>query len=259
MSARAIESVAEMDEIKGRLCRNEASEEDKWRHYATTYKAAWGISCVDEAFVDEHGTQAGSAQVRLLTRVLCPSMRKALSDDVTFDERKAIFRVVLVEETITALGVKSPFDVDTVIPDLMAAFNERLIKTPMFREYDKHAAMFRMGKAGIQGEWNLRKVSKAVNMVLGAAGLSLKGEVVRVGTGKARTMSTESYRLNAAEVDDMMELVSLRLRRCRQTACNDHAKQRMDEHGLPKYGDLLAGTQEECKLLREYAFIDDCE
>ncbi len=140
----------------------------------------YDLQIVDEAFIDGHGTQAGNAQVRLLTRVLCPGMRKALNEDVTFDERKAIFRVVLVDETIAALGLKSPFDVETVIPDLMTAFKERLLETPMFREYDKHAAMFRMGKAGIRGEWDLRRVSKAVNMVLGAAGLSLKGKPVRV-------------------------------------------------------------------------------
>jgi hypothetical protein len=260
LEARPVVDPDELNEIKGRMSRGTASADDKWRHYVTSYKAAWGIDHVDEAFLAAKGTYAGSPHVRLLARMLCPGLRCQPSADVDVAERKAILQVTPLEETITALGLLSPFDDVTVIPDLMKVFNERLVHTPMFRDYGQHARLFQVGSPGIKGDWDLNKVSKAVNMVLGAAGLTLKGTQVCRGSGTNRTRRTEGYRLDSDAVADMVELVKLRLRRTEHEPDNEHAQARLADNALPKWGHLVgSATDDECLVLAGYALEDDSD
>ena len=63
-------------------------------------------------------------------------------------------------------------------------------------------------------EWDLRRLVKALNMVLGAAGLALKGKVSRLSAGgKGQRSQTMAYKLDGGRVAAMTELVKLRLRR----------------------------------------------
>ena len=171
-----VTSEAEFDELRAHVHGNEASSEDKWRFYVAAYQQAWCIGHVDAAFLVRHGTQPAAPRVKLLARVLCPELRHPRSSDVSLEERSAIFKVPVVEETIAALGLLSPFDDNTVILDLMACFNDRLRSLPMWQDYARHVRLFRQApNAGMHGEWDLSKVVKSVNMVLSAAGLSLVG------------------------------------------------------------------------------------
>jgi hypothetical protein len=154
-------------------------------------------------------------------------------------------QVVHVEDVIAALGLRSPFDDETVIPDLMRVFQQSLMLTPMFREYNEQARLFRQGNTCINDEWDLNKVSKAVNMVLGAAGLKLKpGKEKRTGKEAERKQLTSDYRLDAEGVAEMVELVKLRLRVSGLVPVNEHARGRLEACEMPRYGHLVGGTEE---------------
>ncbi len=154
-------------------------------------------------------------------------------------------QVVHVEDVIAALGLRSPFDDETVIPDLMRVFQQSLMLTPMFKEYNEQARLFRQGVAGINDDWDLNKVSKAVNMVLGVVGLKLKpGEEKRKGKGAERKRMASNYRLDAECVAEMVELVKLRLRVSGTVPANEHARGRLEACEMPKYGHLVDGQEE---------------
>ena len=95
LAAPPVESEEELERIRARVVGNTASEEDKWRLYAVSYKAGWGIDRVDEAFVDANGTQPGSPAARLLARVLCPSLRRPRDADTNLSEQTGVFKASL--------------------------------------------------------------------------------------------------------------------------------------------------------------------
>jgi hypothetical protein len=235
-----VTSEAEFDELRARVHGNEAaSSDDKWRFYVAAYQQAWCVGRIDAAFLVRHGTLPAAPRVKLLACVLCPELRNPRSSDVSLEERSAIFKVPVVEDTIAALGLLSPFDDQTIIPDLLACFNERLRALPMWQDYVRHVRLFRQGpNAGVHGEWDLAKAVKSVNMVLSAAGLSLVGTTVRVQLNKVRS-KTITYRLGSQGVEEMLELVKLRLTREGYAPANEHARLRIQECKLPRWGHLV--------------------
>lgn len=243
LAAAPIDDDEEHERIRLRVVRNVASEDDKWRMYVASYKAGWGVDRIDGAFIEAVGTRPGSPEARLLARVLCPALRSGRPGDrdTSLTEQAGVFKVVLVSETIAALGLRSPFDVETVVPDLMAAFESTLRETPMFREYNQNARLFRQGQVvGVSGEWDLKKVSKAVNMVLGAVGLKLRAtKEARPGKGATRKRSKSDYRLDPQRVAEMVELVKLRLRANGHVPDSEHARATLDACELPLYGRLV--------------------
>lgn len=241
LSVPRVMGEAQFDELRSRVHGNVASEEDKWRFYVAAYQQAWCLGGVDAAFLAKHGTQPAAPKVKLLARVLCPQLRTPRGADVSLEERSAIFKVPVLEETVAALGLRSPFDDETVVTDLMACFDERLRLMPMWQDYARNARLFRQGP-GMHGEWDLAKVVKSVNMVLGAAGLSLVGNTVRVQAKKVKSKTT-TYRLCTDGVCEMLELVKLRLDRegCDvRCLANEHARQRIEECTLPRWGHLVS-------------------
>jgi hypothetical protein len=259
-----IVSVTEYEEVTSLICENRASSEDKWRVYGFQYKVAWGLIRLDAKFLAENGTQAGSSKARLLSLVLLFSdQRRPRVDDVDLAERSNIVKVPLVKEIVVALGLKSPFDVETVVEDLENVFRERMLTaTEMFSNYEDTSRLFRSDARPIRAEeWDLKKIVKAINMVLGSVGLSLEAEVKRTQVNRVRT-ETRTYRLERKGVETMMELVNLRLRTGNRSPQNLHAMERMMAFGTPKYDHLIAPSSESVKgegFPSAYAFIEDDE
>jgi hypothetical protein len=154
---------------------------------------------------------SGTREARILARVLCPSLRRLPSSSHNPSELRDIAQVPLVQQTLDALGILSPFDDVTVIHDLMAVFNSSLIRTDMFANYNVNCRLFHASQAGINDEgWALNKVAKAINMIIASAGLALEGTSTRKGNGPTRIMHT-THRLASSRVHEMLQLVRLPL------------------------------------------------
>eukprot|EP00798_Chlamydomonas_sp_ICE-L_P005668 gene5668-biopygen609 len=170
-----------MDAIEQRVMANDASEDDKFIMYLNRYCSAWGVDRVDEEFLMENKPGAvGSPKARLMSRLLCPILRPVRGADVHTTEHSGLLKIVLIEETLAALGFSSPFDTETVIPNLMTVFDTKLKGTQMFREYNNTARLFSQASCGVRDGWDLCKVSKAVKMILSAVGLDMMNETKRV-------------------------------------------------------------------------------
>jgi hypothetical protein len=128
----------------------------------------------------------------------------------------------------------------------------------MFRDYANTSRLFWQASVGVTGAWDLRKVVKAVNMVLGAAGLKMSAtKETSVGRGAARKSTSSHYRLDPESVATMVELVKLRLRRAVRSdpdvlsCAHESARERLDACSFPRYGHLVDDSPP------AYAFVDD--
>ncbi len=237
---------AEVEELRQKASDNRATSADKYRLKLSAYLASWGIDKLDADFVRTNGTEIGSPRAKLLARLLCPSLRPQRDADVSMPEKSSIFKVVLVAETVRALGVKSPLDCETVIDDLMDVFARRLAGTEMFRNYDRTSQLFRGSEGGVKLPWDLRKVVKAVNMVLGAAGLKVKAASVKRSSMSSVRKTT--YTIDPSAVASITELVKLRLRRAEHKTGvapvveNEHARAVIEACTFPTYGRLLSAA-----------------
>ena len=179
-----------------------------------------------------------------LIKLLCPQLRGPTKR----------LKFEMIDEVIKGLGLKSPFDVETEISDLVAIFNERLKTTAMFKDYNKTARLFYAASTGITGEWDLKKVIGAVNMVLNAAGLKLMSDTVRTMTKGVKTTKI-TYKMSADHVATMKELVvKLRLRGKSYEIPNEHACLAIAVCTLPKYGHLVHPKKD---ALHSYAFVKE--
>jgi hypothetical protein len=229
-----------MDAIEQRVMANDASEDDKFILYLSRYCSAWGIDRVDEAFLLENKPGAvGSPKARLLSRLVCPILRPVRGADVHTTEHSGLLKIVLIEETLAALGFVSPFDTTTVIPNLMTAFDTKLKGTQMFSGYANTARLFSQASSGVRDGWDLRKVSKAVKMILNAVGLDIISQTKRVQVKGKRTQEERNYRLCPESVCRMLELVKLRLLRTDLTPSNAHAAAALSCHELSMYNHLV--------------------
>jgi hypothetical protein len=260
LAAVPISDEAEHEELRARVHRNDATEDDKWRLFAASYKAGWGVDRVDEAFVKANGTQPGSPEARLLCRVICPALRAPVGADLCLTEKTTVFRAAHVDAVVTALGLQSPFDTDTVVPNLMAQFNATVRHTEMFRDYKTTARLFKCDPE-FNGEWTPPKVAKALNMVLEEVGLKLRGQEKSTGRGATRERITINYKLDADSVCRMTELVKMRLRSAGALGHvpNDITRTRLAACTYPKYGHLI-DDDEVCPTWRAaYNFVEEGE
>ena len=100
-------------------------------------------------------------------------------------------------------------------------------------------------------EWDLCKLVKALNMVLGAAGLALKGKASRPSAGgKGPRPQTTTYKLDGGRVAAIP-----RLRRGADASENAHARARLDACALPLYGHLVREEGPELQL----EYMDEAE
>jgi hypothetical protein len=264
MSCLPYDSEVELEDARSRILSNAASEDDKWRIYAAAYRAGWGVDRVDEAFVSANGTQLGSSEAKLLARVICPALRSA-SADLCLAEKTSIFKAGHVEDVVRALGLKSPFDVETTVPDLMAAFDATVKHTAMFRQYRDAARLFKARQGELSGEWDARKVSKAINMVLGSVGLNFgPSDQASTGSGATRKKTAVNYRMDPGSVENMLQLVKMRLGMHLSNAstasaevANEHAKAAIELCALTKYGHLIDEDRSGGAPFADYVFEDE--
>jgi len=174
--------------------------------------------------------------VEVLASLLCPELQRPFRGVPLHPD---LLKIVLIEETLAALGFLSPFDTETVIPNLMTVFDTKLKGTQMFREYNNTARLFSQASCGVRDGWDLCKVSKAVKMILSAVGLDMMNETKRVQFKGKRTQEARNYRLCPESVSRMLELVKLRLLRTDLTPLNTHAAAALSGHELSMYKHLV--------------------
>ena len=259
LSVAPVESQEELDAIKGRIMSNEATDVDKWRHYTESYKRSWGIDRLDEMFLEANGTDAGRNAAKMMARVLCPELRRNANDDISVAEKSAIMKVVIADEVVKGLGLKSPLDCETEIKDLKALYDTSLCHLDIFKEYNKYSSLFRDGSGGVEGTWCMNKISKAINMILHFIGVRLEGKTKQ--TTKKQKEEGQPARITITThklvVGDMTELLKLRLRGSGCVPENDHARKALEECQMTKYGHLVDPEKE--SVHKEFAFISDEE
>jgi hypothetical protein len=237
----------EMQALHDRVYGMEADEDDKWADYKAQYKLGWGIDKIDKAFVDAHGTNARCPKTALLIRTLFPALH--INPDVSTIDREGIMKAPLVAEVLEAMGFKSPFDTEHEVSHIMGVWETRLKHTHTFQNYKEHVRLF--NQRGITGEFDHNKLSKAVNMILGAVGLKLEATVSRSQKAGLRDRKY-TYKLDGDSVSEMIELVKLKLRGSmhRDGATNSHAREILRECQLPRYKHLIDVRQKcTCELI----------
>jgi hypothetical protein len=236
IQARPVVDKDDLRRLVGRVLEKDASEDDKWAYYLHRYKLGWGIDVVTPDFVAENGTETRSPKVVQLMRILFPALH--VVPDTSTAGREGLLRAPLIQQTIAALGFRSPFDTEHVVPNLMACWRDSLVTTEMFQKYKDTKRLFHNSRPHVPG-WDAAKVVKAINMVLGAVGL----RIVVCNTTRTRAAGSRtrlsSYTLDADAVATMVELVKLKTRSMHvQPAC-DHVRDALDSCTLPKYGCLI--------------------
>jgi len=146
--------------------------------------------------------------VEVLASLLCPELQRPFRGVTLHPD---LLKIVLIEETLADLGFSSPFDTETIIPNMMTVFDAKLKGTQMFSDYANTARLFSHASCGVRDGWDLRKVSKAVKMILNAVGLDMVSVTKRVQVNGKRTQEERNYRLCPQSVCRMLELVKLRL------------------------------------------------
>jgi hypothetical protein len=261
ISAMPFASMDEYEEIMERMKSMDASEEDKWRVYTAGYKRAWCIDKIDAEFLKEHGTYADAFKVTMLCRILAVDKNDGGWKDTSMSKQCNVLKVPYIIDTIKALGLSSPFDTKLVINDLWELFKNSLLPTPFFKGYIHTAPLFNKCTRGMNGEWDLKKTVKAVNMVLGAAGLGLVGKRSRAkktteaSTTDAGERAPEfTYKMDVTKVDKMMELVKLRMLRRGFRASDERVHALIMNTTVVHYARLF---DEETPNFSTYAFRND--
>lgn len=245
--------------VRKRVFSKQATAEDVWIMQRLAYKTARGIDRIDRAFLEANGEAAVCPKTRQLILVLYPELRN-IDQDCGVEERAAVNRIPYILETLEALGFRSPFDKDTRLQSLQQAWDARIKKTAMFAERESYSNVANLfgARGTISGDWDLRKITKSVNMVLGSIGIKLISSQTRPrnSEGKQKILFSD-YRLCPDSVDNMLELSKLRLRtfklRDKEEPENKHAGAALQACQLPKYGHLLVDQR---AALRKFLFAN---
>lgn len=230
---------ADAPELDGASTETNVADGDRWREYADNYKMAWGLDRLDEPFIQQHGVRATSPRVAQLIRVLYPPLRTDVSLESAVTARASIRRTPIILEAIVALGFRSPFDTDHTITDLMVVWEDGLKNVEFFNAFSKYARLFNLPPVRTT-QWSLNTISKALGALLGSVGLKLESIRKQAKTAGKKT-STFSYRLDADNCAEMLELVRLKMRGSghRAETPNAHARELVLEDAYPLYGHLL--------------------
>jgi hypothetical protein len=249
-------STDEYGDVQKLVLSNNATENDKWDVYKYEYKRNAGIDKVSDEFMDVYGTRLTCPKLLMLTRVLLPLNSFWHTDtkhsdnnsddieniDVNVELKGAALRATLVTEVLEALGMKSPFDTETVIPDLMQLWTSTIKHTKMFRNYAEYKSLFNSCRPS-KCDWDLNSIVKAVNMVLGSAGIAIAKLKREQKVINGIWVSTYKYSLDKEKVQLMMELFKMKSIRFNLVSTNQHANERIESYQLRLFGDLVSATQ----------------
>ena len=220
--------------IHSRVCSNMASEDDKWLHYRHLYKAKWGIDLISQAFVDEHGTNPGSAKVHLCMRLLFPHMR--VIDCGSVRHSTTLLQVALISQVLAAMGWAHPFDVDkSVLADEAKA---ALLQTDMFKNYANNIRLFDP-RAKPTKTWNNKAIVDSISLVLGACGMGVESTASRTQLDGQR-VRTYQYNIAKDSAEMMASLVNLKRRNATSLTCaQPGALTFLEATGFGQYSDLV--------------------
>jgi hypothetical protein len=196
----------------------------------------WGIDRVDSAFIDAIGNKKGRPECKA-TLLLEHCLVNGSHVHANRSHKKLCKRAAVLLQTADALGLRSLLDDQTVIPDLSSVFRDKLISTPMFRDYANSSRLFRNISSDVH-DWTLNSIVKALNMMLSSIGLKLICSVFRRRSRGVRVKTCHNYSLDPALVDKMVELLKLRMRRSNSVSTDPIARAKLDACQLPRWGHL---------------------
>lgn len=245
----------EYQDLLTRVYTNTASEEDKWAHYKHCYKEGWGIDIVTKEFVEKHGTNTRSPEVAQLMRMLLPVTHFMDPDnpDLSTGGQNCLIRARLINDVLDALGLRSPFDTETVITDLMDVWEKKLKHTDMFKDYKTNKKLFN-NRNKSKDEWTPHSIVMALKTTFGSIGLSLNAVTIKTG-GRASRVNEHTYSLKTDSVANMLELCKLKLRNKSFEFVNQHAADMIGICQLQHYGIYVSHDAP----VRTCNFLDDYE
>lgn len=193
------------DEYTSLLLEDEHDELDEWALYKYEYKQNAGvIGDLTIPFVEAYGTEVVCPALLHLQYILMPDYKHLYTVGRNYKKRAE-----LVADVLDALGMKSPFDTETVIPDLMQLWTSTIKHTKMFRNYAEYKSLFNSCRPS-KCDWDLKSIVKAVNMVLGSAGIAIANLKREQKVINGKWVSTYKYRLDEEKVQLMMELFKMK-------------------------------------------------
>ena len=200
------------EELRSKVYRRVATEDEKWAVDAYEYCLAWRVSRVDLEFLRANGTRAHCSKMSILMRVLRPEAYNPVAPSVALSTRDKthLLQVGIVKEALDALGFRSPFNTEHVLPGLPRTFDaatEPLLQLAPFNRWADNAKLF-----GCQAnkKWGNKAVSEVLGAVLGAAGIAVTRAVCRSSQGEGGRKRTYTYQLDPDSVNRMQELLALR-------------------------------------------------
>jgi len=186
---------AENVDVEQLLAQTEANQHVEYRR---RYKRAWGLRLITREFVASVGTKISCDKADVIRAVLDPTHPDWC---ITADVR---LRAEHVREILTALGLKGPFDTETVVTSL-----EPLKDTHVFRAW-RHASRVFDRRAKPKDEWDAKALADATRTVLGAAGLCLHAVTKKPRGPDGKQRRVRNWTLDADAVAKMSDLVALR-------------------------------------------------
>ena len=236
---------AEWLQVRARVYAGKASEADKWAHTRHLYKQCWGIDRLDATFVDHHGTECQAPVVTQMLRMVYPGALQP--QELTTAHQRVVRRAALLNEVLTALGFRSPFDTQHRFKqDLSVVYQTVLRHTELFRDYKMCVRLFSTAAQDAPQNWDSKAVGKALAMVFKVCGLSLVCKRQRqVVNGKKVTAGASEYALDAFKVKRMGELLWLRARGTCLRSPNPHAEVYMKSLCLDLYAPYV-DTASDC-------------
>jgi hypothetical protein len=175
------------------------------------YKRGWGVDRVDQEFIDSHGEQFQSEEVRLLLRMYYPSLYRPAEDHPEY--MTLVKKACLVNEVVHALGFSSVFDTaHSFTEDLEKVYNRVLKGTKMFSEYRQTLRLF-SEDAIVPKKWDSLHVVNALHMVMASCGITLHKQRHRQTIDKKKVSLPSTYSMENTDVRKMVQLLWLKTRR----------------------------------------------
>ncbi len=235
LAARDVRDSDEYQRLHATVQRSMANGEELCIWHRHLYKAYYGIDTVDEAFMRKHPPRCPGLAV--LVCMLYPHLLPAMEgpEALIVTERKA----VLIQEVLSALGFRSPFDTDhSFTSTLDEVYHERLAHTSMFQDFTKCIRLF-SDNFKVPLEWTSSAVGLALRTILSACGLKLDHK--RTSSWVAgKSVKASAYKLDAASVQTMCDLLYLKTRRSQGAAAvNGKVTVLMASYTPKLYGHLI--------------------
>lgn len=197
----------EFHDIHIKRCTNNATQEDKAAHDKHWYKILWGLDVVTSRFIQANGTNPGCPEVSLIMQLLF--QEPMLRDEETPRQQQAILRIRFINEVLSALNWRSPFDVGVyrTVEDIRTA----LLATRMWANYARNIKVFST-KAETAKNWDEAKsIAESLNTILGAIGISVHSKITKPRID-GKQIRLYRYCIDRTSAEKVASLVNLKTR-----------------------------------------------